>query len=68
MVLERFEWKLKAKLAIETIIFKGNCDKILAYFGSKITKRGYDYFRGFFFSQSLSDIPGNNMTSVFLRD
>ena len=66
MVLERFEWKLKAKLATETI-FKGNYDKILAYFGSKI-KRGYDYFRGFFFSQSLSDIPGNNMTSVFLRD
>ena len=39
---------------------------MFAHFGSKIAKS--DYFRGFYFSQSLSHILGNNITSVFLRE
>ena len=42
--------KLKTKLARNTI-FEGNQDKIFAHFGSKIAKS--DYFRGFYFSQSV---------------
>ena len=47
-------------------IFKGNLDDVFTHFGSKIAKS--DYFRGFYFSQSLSHIPGNKIVSVFLRD
>ena len=47
VVIEILEWKLKTKLARNTI-FEGNYDKIFARFGSKITKS--DYFRGLYFS------------------
>ena len=47
VVIEIPEWKLKIKLA-RNIVFKGNCDKICACFGSKIAKS--DYFRGLYFS------------------
>ena len=47
MVIEIPEWKLKTKLARNTI-FEGNYDKLFAHFGSKIAKS--DYFRGFHFS------------------
>ena len=65
MVIEIPEWKFKVKLARNTI-FEGNQDEIFAHFGSKIAKS--DYFRGFYFSQSLSHILGNDIASVFLRD
>ena len=44
VVIEIPEWKLKAKLAKDTI-FQENLDKIFAHFGSKIAKT--DYFNGF---------------------
>ena len=65
VVIEIPEWKLKTKLARNTIS-EGNQDKYFAYFESKIAKS--DYLRGFYFSQSLSHILGNNIASVFLRD
>ena len=37
LVLEKPEWKLKTKLARNTI-FEGNYDKNFAHFGSKIAK------------------------------
>ena len=64
-VIEIPEWKLKKKLARNTI-FEGNQDKVFAHFVSKIAKS--DYFRGFYFSQSLCKVLGNNITSVFLGD
>ena len=36
---------------------------MFSHFGSKIAES--DYFRGFYFSQSLSQILGNNITSPF---
>ena len=39
---------------------------MFARFGSKIAE--CDYLRGFYFSQSLSHILGNNVASVFQRD
>ena len=53
VVIEIPVWKLKAELARNTI-FEGNQDKIFAHFESKIAES--DYFRGFYFSQSLSHI------------
>ena len=47
MVIEKPEWKLKTKLARNTI-FEGNYDKIFAHFGSKITKS--DHCKGSYFS------------------
>ena len=47
MVIKIPEWKLKAKLARNTV-FEGNQDEIFAHFVSKIVKG--DYFRGFCFS------------------
>ena len=47
VVIEIPEWKLKIKLARNTI-FQGNYDKIFAHFGSRIAKS--DCFRGFYFS------------------
>ena len=41
------EWKLKAKLARNTI-YEGNWDEIFAQFGSKIAKSSY--IGGFYFS------------------
>ena len=46
-VIDTPEWKLKTKLARNTI-FEGNYDKMFAHFGSKIAKSGH--FRGFYFS------------------
>ena len=46
VVIEIPEWKLKTKIARNTI-FEGNYDKILAPFRSKIAKS--DYFRGLYF-------------------
>ena len=47
------EWKSRTKFARNTIS-EGYYDKMFAHFGSKIAKSGY--FRGFYFSQSLSHI------------
>ena len=47
VVVEIPEWKLRTKLARNTI-FEGNSDKSVAHCGSKIAKS--DYFRGFYFS------------------
>ena len=47
VVIEMPEWKLKTKLARNTI-FEGNYDKLFACFVSKIAKS--DYFRGLYFS------------------
>ena len=47
VVIEIPEWKLKIKLARNTI-FQGNYDKSFAHFGSRIAKS--DCFRGFYFS------------------
>ena len=46
VIVELPEWKLKTKLARNTI-FEGNYDNIFARFRSKIAKR--DYFRGLYF-------------------
>ena len=47
VVIEKSEWKLKTKLARNTI-FEGNYDKIFAHFDLKIAKS--DYCKGSYFS------------------
>ena len=61
------EWKLKTILARNIYpISKKLGQDLIAHFKSKIAKS--DYFRGSYFSQSLSHILGINITSVFLRN
>ena len=58
MVIEIPEWKLKTKIARNTI-FEGNYDNILARLRSKIAKSNYFTLVYTLVNQSLSHVLGN---------
>ena len=67
VVIKIPEWKLKAKLARNTI-FEGNRDEIFWSFCVKNSKRWLFLEVFTLVSQSLCNILGNNIASVSLQD